>query len=279
MRLRGGSLSQEKNMPYAKMSHFKIYYESHGTKDPLIMIMGLGGNSCWWGDMLIGEISKFSQAIIFDNRGTGRSEDPDEEFTVKTLADDVSGLMDALNIPKANILGISLGGMIAQEFVLNYPQRVGKLILCSTNCGVVKSVPPSPEVISVLIKPREGRPEEDIIKDSIPFLFSDDFVQKNPESVDAMIKNVLKYPTSPKAFQRQLNALMTFDSYERLNTILKPTLVMHGKKDILVPPQNSEIIAGRIPHARLELFDESAHALFSQETAPVVNALADFLKK
>lgn len=265
-------------MPFAKMSHFKIYYESHGTKDPLIMIMGLGGNSCWWGDKLIGEISKFSQAIIFDNRGTGRSEDPDEEFTVKTLADDVSGLMDALNIPKANILGISLGGMIAQEFVLHYPQKVGKLILCSTNCGVVKSVPPSPEVISVLIKPREGRPEEDIIKDSIPFLFSDDFVQKNPESVADMIRNVLRYPTSPKAFQRQLNALMTFDSYERLSGISNPTLVMHGKKDILVPPQNGEIIAGRIPHARLVLFDDSAHALFSQETAPVVNALADFLK-
>lgn len=265
-------------MSYAKVSHFKIYYESHGAENPLIMIMGLGGNSCWWGDALIDEISKVSRAIIFDNRGTGRSEDPDEEFTVKTLADDVAGLMDALNIQKANILGISLGGMIAQEFVLHYPQKVGKLILCSTNCGVVKSIPPSAEVIGALIKPREGRPEEEIIKDTIPFLFSDDFVRKNPDSVDAMIKNVLKYPTSPKTFQRQLNALMTFDSYEGLSSVTSETLVMHGKKDILVPPQNGEIIAGRIPGAKIELFDDSAHALFSQEPAPVVNALINFLK-
>lgn len=265
-------------MPYATIHHFRIYYESHGAGDPLIMIMGLGGNSCWWGDSLMDEISKGSRAIIFDNRGTGRSDDPDEEFTMKTLADDVAGLMDALHIQKANVLGISLGGMIAQEFVLAYPQRVGKLILCSTNCGAGKSIPPAPEVISVLIQSREGRSEEDILKDSIPFLFSDDFVRKNPEAVAAMTENVLRYPTSPKTFQRQLNALMTFDSYERLSGISSPTLVMHGKKDILVLPQNGEILASRIPNAKLCLFDDSAHALFSQEPLPVSRALVSFLQ-
>jgi pimeloyl-ACP methyl ester carboxylesterase len=186
--------------------------------------------------------------------------------------------MDALHIQKAHILGISMGGMIAEEFVLNYPQKVDKLVLCSTNCGATKSIPPSAEVISVLIKPREGRSEEDIVKDTIPFLLSEDFIKKNPESVDIVIKNILKIPTSPKTFQRQLNAIMRFDSYEKLNNISKPTLIMHGKKDILVPPQNGEIIAGRIPNAKIKLFDDSAHALFAQETDPVINALVNFLQ-
>ncbi|MCC6056186.1 MAG: alpha/beta hydrolase, partial [Desulfurococcaceae archaeon] len=108
-------------MPKVRVGDIHIYYEILGQGEPLVMIMGRTGNLDWWDPRMISELKKYFTLILFDNRGTGRSEKGEKPFSIKLFADDTVGLMDALGIAKANILGISLGGAIAIEIALSYP--------------------------------------------------------------------------------------------------------------------------------------------------------------
>ncbi len=263
-------------MPKVKCNDINVCYEVQGKGFPLVMIMGLSANMDWWDQSLIEEISKKYKTLIFDNRGAGRTDAPKIDYSIKMFADDTARLMDNLKIQKAHILGISMGGMIAQEFALTYPQRVEKLILCSTNCGASKSVQPAPKILNLLMSGASGTPEE-IVKNTIPILFTEDFVKGSPDYMKRVTEQLMKAPITQDAFTRQVKAIMAWDTYTQLPKIKAPTLVMHGKKDILIPPENAKILADRIPGAKLAYFEKSAHALFSQETDKVVNTMLKFL--
>jgi len=265
-------------LPKVKVGDIDVYYEVHGDGFPLVMIIGLSANIDWWDPRVMQETSKRYKTVIFDNRGAGRTDKPKVPYTIKMFANDTAGLMDALKIECAHILGISMGGMIAQEFALNHPEKVEKLVLCSTYCGASKSVQPSPQVLGLLMKPREGMTDEEVVKNWFPLLLTDDFVKSNPSFLSFATQQLLKAPTPPDAFQRQMGAILSFDTYQRLPEIKAATLVMHGKKDILIPPENAKIIADRIPGAKLVYFENSAHALFSQEPETVNKTLLEFLK-
>ena len=119
-------------MPKVKVNDIQIYYEVKGKGFPLVMIQGLSYSLDGWDPRLVEELSRKYKLVLFDNRGAGRTDVSDREYTMKLFADDTAGLMDALGISKAHVLGLSMGGMIAQELVLNYPEKVAKLVLCST---------------------------------------------------------------------------------------------------------------------------------------------------
>jgi len=119
-------------MPKVKVDDIQIYYEVRGEGFPLVMIQGLSDNLDCWDPRLVEELSRKYKLVMFDNRGAGRTDISYREYTMKLFADDTAGLMDALGISKAHVLGLSMGGMIAQELVLNYPEKVAKLVLCST---------------------------------------------------------------------------------------------------------------------------------------------------
>jgi pimeloyl-ACP methyl ester carboxylesterase len=240
------------------------------------MIMGLNANMDWWDPSLIAQLSKKFKTVMFDNRGAGRTDAPKIDYSIKMFADDTARLLDTLKIQKAHVLGISMGGMIAQEFALNYPERVEKLVLCSTNCGASKSVQAEPKVLNLLMAGASAKPE-DIVKNTIPVLFTEDFIKSNPDYIKKVTEAILKAPMTLDASMRQLKAIMAWDSYARLPKIKSPTLVMHGKKDILIPAQNAKIIADRIPGAKLAYFEKTGHALFSQETDKVLETLLQFL--
>jgi len=169
-----------------------------------------------------------------------------------------------------------MGGMIAQELVLNYPEKVEKLVLCSTNCGGTKSVLPSQEILGMLMTDRSTVSPEEIARLTIPLLLTEDFIKENPDFVELTIQRVLRAPISNEAFTRQLNAIMNFNTYDRLLQIRAPTLVLHGKRDILVPPENGSILARAIPNAKLVYFENSAHGLI-EEMEKVLPVLLDFL--
>jgi pimeloyl-ACP methyl ester carboxylesterase len=191
------------------------------------------------------------------------------------FADDTAKLMDNLKIPKAHIVGVSMGGMIAQEFAASYPQKVEKLVLWSTASGASKSVIASPKVLGVLAMGAQQTSEQ-IVKNTIPLLFTEDFLKKDPEFVKRFTSILMKAPITPDAFGRQVKAIMTWDVYDRLPKIKMPTLVIAGKKDILIPPQNGKIIADRIPGSKLVYFEKSAHAIF-EETDKMITTLLQFL--
>jgi pimeloyl-ACP methyl ester carboxylesterase len=263
-------------MPKVKVNDIQIYYEMYGEGFPLVMIMGLGANIDWWDPRLIQELSKKFKLVMFDNRGAGRTDISDKQYSIKLFADDTAGLMDALKISRAHVLGISMGGMTAQELALNYPKKVEKLVLCSTNCGGAKSVLASQEILEILTADRSALSPEEIVRATIPLLFTEDFIKENPDFVELSIQQMLRAPISNEGFMRQLNAIMEFDTYERLSQIKVPTLVLHGKRDILVPPENGAILAKAIPNAKLVYFENSAHGLI-EEMEKVINVLLDFL--
>jgi pimeloyl-ACP methyl ester carboxylesterase len=250
-------------------------YQVIGEGHPLVMIMGLTANMDWWDPELLESLSKRYRVLIFDNRGAGRTDAPPGEFTIKQFADDTAGLMDALGFDHAHVMGVSMGGMIAQELVLNYPERVDNLVLCVTFCGGQETVPASQEVLDKLIK-RPPTPEEQA-KQTLTLLFPEEWLETHKEYFDGFLEIYMRAPTTDENALRQFMACANFSDYDRLPLIDKPTLVACGAEDILIPPENSRIIADRIPGAKLVEYEGAGHGFINQYREEFTPVLVDFL--
>jgi pimeloyl-ACP methyl ester carboxylesterase len=148
-------------MSKVRVNDINMYYDVQGEGFPLVMVMGFLGNANCWDPRMLAPLSDKFKVLVLDNRGAGRTDISDREYSIKLFAEDTVGLMDALNIPRAHVLGISMGGMIAQEVALNYPKRVEKLVLASTFCGGAHSVlfnPDDLEQIGSLLEKLADRP-------------------------------------------------------------------------------------------------------------------------
>jgi pimeloyl-ACP methyl ester carboxylesterase len=270
-------LERGDNLPKKKIGDINIYYETHGKGPPLVMIMGLSANKDWWNPYLIEQFSKHFKTIIFDNRGAGRTDKPAIDYSIKMFADDTIGLMDALKIKKSHILGVSMGGVIGQELTLRYPQRVDKLVLVSTTCGGPKSVPVPQETLKIMLS--EGQQtEEQRMRTTVDLLYPEDFRKKNSKIIEEVFKRLMISPTPLDAYMRQLTATSKFDSYDNLPKIKAPTIVLTGKKDVLLPWENSKILAQRIPGAKLVTFEDSGHGMCSQNAEEFAKEVIKFLK-
>ena len=265
-------------LPKIRIGDIKMYYEIHGKGYPLVMIMGLSANKDWWSPYVIEEFSKHFKVLIFDNRGAGRTDAPEIDYAIKMFADDALGLMDALEIEQAHVLGVSMGGMIAQEFVLNFPDRVKKLVLCSTTPGGPNAVPTPPETVAVMMD-RENLTDEQKARRTVPLLYPESFMKNNPDVVERTINHILIAPITEDAFMRQVGAIMQYDTYDRLPEINRPTLVMAGKEDVLLPYKNSEILTERIPRAKLVLYDNVGHGMITQVEEDFVKKVIEFLEE
>jgi 3-oxoadipate enol-lactonase len=264
-------------MPTVKVGDINIYYESHGDGEALILIMGYGGYSAMWG-LQIPSFSQEYRVISFDNRGTGRSDKPDTPYTIKMMADDARGLLDAIGIDSAHVCGVSMGGMIAQEFAINYPDKLISLMLGCTFCGGAKAVPPAPEVQALL----EGigkLPVEEQVREMMPLLWTQEFIDKNPVAVEIYAAITAKYPTPPHGFARQGQAIMGHDTYDRLPQIAAPTLVITGDADRIIPAENSKILASRIPNAELVVLKNACHGFFGELVEETNRIILDFLRQ
>ena len=255
-----------------------MYYEIHGDGYPFLLIRGLSSDVYRWPSDFVKEISHFYRVILFDNRGAGRTDKPDIEYSIKMMAADTNGLMKLLGIERANILGFSMGGAIAQEIAINYPESVEKLILCGASCGRTKSISASEEVISVLTSNREGLTSEEALRETLPILFPENFIKNNEDRIKEFVKRATQAPIPPHSYRRQLAAAFAFDSYDRLKNINTPTLAISGKEDILVPPQNSEILVENIKGAKIRLIENIGHDMFSQEPLLVAKIILEFLR-
>jgi 3-oxoadipate enol-lactonase len=265
-------------MSTVKVGDINIYYESHGDGEPLLLINGYGQYSGHWA-ALIPRLSKDYRVISFDNRGTGRSDKPEVPYTMKMMAADAKGLLDAIGVDRAHVFGVSMGGMIAQEFALNYPDKVMSLILGCTQCGGKQSVLPTQEAMAVLFGPEMAKlPVEQMARETAPWLWTKEFIDRNPKAVDLYVEITSKYPTPIQGFACQAQALMGHNTYERLPQIKAPTLVIAGDADRLIPAENSKILASRIPGAELVMLKNAGHGFFS-ETPESTKAILDFLRR
>ncbi|HYK64140.1 MAG TPA: alpha/beta hydrolase, partial [Patescibacteria group bacterium] len=137
-------------MPRIQVGEVNLNYDIAGKGEPLLMIMGLGASSAAWDPELIAELARTFRVITFDNRGTGQSDKPDAPYSIEMFADDAAGLLTKLDVPRAHIFGVSMGGMITQEFGLRHAGRAATLTLGCTTAGGRHSVPPPPESLKVL---------------------------------------------------------------------------------------------------------------------------------
>jgi pimeloyl-ACP methyl ester carboxylesterase len=263
-------------MPRVRLNDINLYYEEEGRGDALILICGLAGITRDW-RLQVPHFSNHYRTIVFDNRGVGKTDKPKPPYSISQFAKDTISLMDHLKLKKANILGLSMGGMIAQELAILYPERIDKLILSVTNCGPKHSVMPEPWVIETIAQ-TEGLSLEEALRKSFPIIFTDSFLKEDMEKVEIFLNDRLAYPGQPFfAFQAQLKAVMEFDSYLGLSKIENQTLILTSKKDILVPPVNSEILAGKIRNSKLVIFENGGHLLNIERPEEFNDTVLNFL--
>jgi 3-oxoadipate enol-lactonase len=205
-------------MPRVKVGDINMYYDTRGEGFPLVLIMGFMGNAdCWDPLYFLPRLSEHFKVITFDNRGAGRTDVSDrEEYTIRMMADDTAGLMDALGIRRAHVLGISMGGMIAQELAINHPQKVEKLVLASTFCGGPKAVPIPGEAAAMVTEimgllSQKGGWDREVASKLLPFIFTEEFMRENPGVVEVAIDLLLTAPTPPEGIVKQVSAILSFD--------------------------------------------------------------------
>ena len=265
-------------MPRIQVGDVNLNYDIAGKGEPLLMIMGLGASSAVWDPELIAELARSFRVITFDNRGTGQSDKPDAPYSIEMFADDAAGVLDKLDVRRAHIFGVSMGGMIAQEFALRHANRTATLTLGCTTAGGTHSVPPPPESLKALTAPREGVAPEEIIRRGWPLAYTAKYIAEKRAVLEAGIPRLLKYPTPPFAFQRQLEATYTLKTFDRLPQIKAPTLVITGGDDVLIPAKNSEIIGAQIAGAKLHIISGVGHAFMAEGRDEFMKVFIPFVK-
>ena len=255
-------------MPFIDATGFRMYYEEHGDGFPLLLINGLGSDHLEWLHQFPAFEARF-RVVVFDNRGTGKTDVPPGPYTTAEMADAAASLLRALGISRAHVLGVSLGGMIAQEVALRYPDLVDGLVLGCTGPGGELSVRPSPEAMAAFALAK-GQDREAELRRMLPFLYTDACIRGRPEEIEGFIRRRLDHPTPPEGYLAQLSAAVTHDASSRLEKVRARTLVIAGDADRLVNWENSVRLAGRIPGAKLVVLPGAPHRLFA-ETADAFN--------
>jgi 3-oxoadipate enol-lactonase len=262
-------------MPKVKVGDINIYYEVHGKGEPLVLIGGGGASVEMTAPAQIPVYSPEYQLVLFDNRGAGQSDKPDIPYTTEMMADDLAGLLDVIGIKSAHICGTSLGGMIAQQFALRYPEKVRSLVLQSTYCGGPNSILPE-KTMSISMGPKLA-PEE-LTRKMIELMITPEFIQKNPGLVQQILSGMSKNLAPNPGMLHQGQAVKSHNTYEGLPQIKAPTLVIHGDADRALPVKNSRIIASRIPGAELVILKNAGHILIEAGDEPN-RVILDFLKR
>jgi 3-oxoadipate enol-lactonase len=256
-------------MPTTQIRDIELYYEEHGHGDPLLCIMGFATDSTGW-LLQTPAFAEHHRTIIFDNRGVGRSAKPTGAYTIHEMADDAVGLLDHLKIDRTHVLGLSMGGMIAQELVLRHPDRVRKLVLAATF--------PEPDAASeenrkVIFTQMGGSITDGgemkidftalnplmFFQHLLPLVFNPTFIQTELPKLMQMFSGALQYGFSMEAIMGQMQAVMGHKTTDRLGTITAPTLVLTGDADRLISPANSAVLARSIPGAELVQIPGGSH--------------------
>jgi 3-oxoadipate enol-lactonase len=264
-------------MPFAAVNGIRLYYEWHGRegRPPLVLVMGLGGDSTAW-PFQVAAFAEQHRVLVFDNRGTGQSDAPDVPYTTRGMAEDLLGLLDALGVERAHLLGLSLGGAIAQEAVLAAPGRVASLQLHATWAG------PHPYFQALVGAVRMARLQfgrQGFYRALSVWLFTPECFASQPELVELVVQRATHHPhpVALHAYLRQTEAALGHDARDRLHRIRCPTLVAVGGQDIVTPPALGEELAGRIPGARFSCLPGVGHGALWEAPGMFNRVCLDFL--
>ena len=262
-------------MPFQRINGIQLYYEEHGKGHPVLLIQGLGYPSGMW-FLQIPHFSRHFRTIAFDNRGVGRSDKPDEEYSISLMASDAAELLCALRIEKANVIGVSMGGYIAQEMAMKRPDVVDRLILLATTYGGPEYMQLTKDLWNEAAAFKNLPPDE-MIRKGMALAAAPGFAQKYPELINRGVRVRLENLQPLYAFNRQAAAAFLFNSKERARLIRHPTLILAGSEDRVMPIQLTRILAEMIPDSTLTIYPDTGHLLFLERAQEINQAILEFL--
>jgi pimeloyl-ACP methyl ester carboxylesterase len=254
----------------------RLAYEVAGDGEPVLLVQGLGYTRRGWGE-LPRLLAESFRVVSYDNRGVGESDVPPGPYTVRGLAGDAVAVLDAVGIDRAHVVGASLGGMVAQEVALGWPERVDRLVLACTTPGGTRAYPLPPRALHVFAQFALLPPEEALLL-SVKNSLADGTVASRPDLVETVYRYRLDNPPPLDGWQAQLAAGSMHDAHARLGAIAAPTLVLTGTADNVIDPRNSELLRDGIPNARLERLEGAGHIFFWEEPARAAQVIRDFLE-
>lgn len=264
-------------MPNATLGEVELYYETHGTGAPLLLVPGFASGAWSWGWQTDAFARDF-RVILFDPRGISASTITGESpVTIQAIADDAAALLDALGIDEANVLGISFGGFVAQEFALQHPHRLKKLVLACTSFGGPNHVLPSMDVLAAFSSTR-GLNSPERIRQYMKAGFAPDFVERYPAEVERLCVLREQNPVPESVYLQQLGSATIFNSESAVGKITAETLVVSGDSDTVVPMTNSINLAESIPNSRLEIIQGAGHIVFVEQADKFNSIVAEFLR-
>jgi pimeloyl-ACP methyl ester carboxylesterase len=263
-------------MSTAVAAGMRLAYDVRGTGDPLLLIQGLGYGRGGWG-ALPERLARTHTVVTFDNRGFGDSDKPPGPYTTADLAEDAVAVLDSVGAARAHVVGASLGGMSAQQLALAAPERVDKLVLVCTTPGGDASFPMPQQTVELFAQAQaQTLDPRDALRRFVVNALSP---QASSELVDEVLAYRVANPPDPAGWQAQAAAGPTHDVVARLHELRMPTLVIHGTADNVVDARNAELLAERIPNARLELVEGAGHLLFWEHADRVSALIEDFLRE
>lgn len=268
-------------MPEAKVNGISLYYGVCGQGEPLVMIMGFAGSHAGW-IFQRRAFRKHFRVITFDNRGVGRTDKPGGPYSIRMMAEDTVGLMDHLGIEKAHILGVSMGGYIAQELAINHPERIKKLVLGCTYARQDETSGHTSEYYKGLDLV-DNCPPDELRRTPVGKVLCAEF----PLAFNSRLGNIALAPfldiyarlMATSGVAAQFQAIVEHDTLARLKMIQAPTLVITGTRDRIIKPGSSEVLASMIPNARLVKIEDGSHSIFMGKRKRFNKEVLDFLRE
>jgi 3-oxoadipate enol-lactonase len=248
-------------MTLIPVGEIELDYERSGEGAPLLMIMGMSGTALSWGEPFLSDLRRDFDLIAYDHRGVGASSHLDGPVTIREMAQDAAGLLAALELDSAHVLGISMGGMVAQELALAAPERIRTLTLGCTYCGGEGSSLAAPAALQRLSEAMMSGDRERALRASWEINVSPAYAD-DADAYARFVAIAMRRAVSVPVIMAQMQACVAHDTNVRLGQIELPALVIHGTVDELLPVQNGRLIAERIPGAQLEILDDVGHLFF-----------------
>lgn len=261
-------------MAIVQAGEVQLDYERAGAGEPLLAIMGMSGTSLSWGEPFLAALRESFEVIVYDHRGVGASTPLTGELTTATMAGDAVALLDALDLHSVHVLGISMGGMVAQELALAHPDRVRTLTLGCTYCGGEGGALASPDVIQRLGEAMTSGDRARAIRTGWEVNVSASFAADEEAYADFLAR-AERRAVALEVIMAQMQACAAHDTNARLGGLSAPTLVVHGTEDQMLPVDNGRLIASLIPGARLEVMEGVGHLFFWERPRESARLIAE----
>ena len=262
-------------MPFVTVNGVKLNYRLHGEGKPVVLIGGLGSQISSWDDQ-VPLYSKRFRVLVFDNRGSGRSDKPEAGYGTEDMADDTAALMEALGIESAHVVGKSMGGMIGQWLAIKYPEKVDRLVLA---CSSASRDEVGNQILRMGRQVAESSGMKTVWLMALYLGYTRQYIERNIDHVKGLMESLPEDPGALAGYIGQSYACEGHHTIERLPDIKSPTLVMLGENDIIASPDSSRIMSELIPQAELEVFRGLGHGFWREAREYVDNLVLDFLSR